>query len=347
MNSLNATAKTKGLLFGSAAAVPQVIPGSATYDMAYTGLILQHCGIITTDIGMKWPDIWPTPDMTPNWSQADALVGWAMSNGLLVKGHNLIWNEYNPSWLWSDNTTAPNYGTLNVTPAQAMYAFDQSITQTVGRYAHQVRIWDVVNEPIEPAHGQPDGMRTKTWWTVFGPKYVERALLRAHAADPSAKLFINQQGLEAMANEPHRVFFLQLIDRLLNAGIPLNGVGFESHLVLWQEVTHEGVMWLLGELQKRKLEVHISELDVQHAGNSGWALPAGTAESVVDPVVAQRVGNYLADVLSFSNVTAIICWELSDKYGWANSWAPYGWPFDVNMQPKPFATAIQQAILNR
>jgi hypothetical protein len=49
---------------------------------------------------------------------------------------------------------------------QAAYDFDKSISETVGRYEQQVRIWDVVNEPIEPSHGRADGMRSKTWTSV-------------------------------------------------------------------------------------------------------------------------------------------------------------------------------------
>jgi endo-1,4-beta-xylanase len=343
MIGLNTTANTKGLVFGAAAA-SQVIT-----DASYGALYKQHCGIITTDIALKWGRIRPT-SMTPVWTDADALLAWAEANNIKVKGHNLIWNEWNPAWLWADSAVAPNYGALNplVTNDQAKAYFDQSITETVERYAGRIHYWDVVNEPIEPAHGRADGMRSKTWMTVWGPKYVERAFVRAHAADPSAKLFLNEQSLEAVGHEVNRVKFLALVDRLLDNGIPLHGVGLESHLVAWQMVTHEGIMWLLSELQKRNLEVHISELDVQYYGGSGQGVPTTVTDPVViDAAVVSLVHPYLKDVLSFSNVTTIITWELCDKYTWTATWDPRSLPFDVNYLPKPFAAEIEAAILTR
>jgi hypothetical protein len=67
MDSLNSTAKTKGLIFGAAAA-QQVIPGQSGYDAGLEALYRQHCGIIAADIAMKWNRLWPTADMTPSWS---------------------------------------------------------------------------------------------------------------------------------------------------------------------------------------------------------------------------------------------------------------------------------------
>jgi endo-1,4-beta-xylanase len=177
---------------------------------------------------------------------------------------------------------------------------------------------------------------------------VERALLRAHAADPTAKLFINEQGLDKMGSEVNRVKFLALIDRVLDAGVPLHGVGMESHLVLWGNVTREGVLWLISELQKRGLEVHISEFDIAYYGGSGQALsPTVTDPAHVDAFVANAATTYLNDVLSFSNVTALITWELSDKYSWQVKNQPRCLPFDSNYQPKAFASAIETAILRR
>jgi endo-1,4-beta-xylanase len=342
MKSLNETAKSEGMIFGAAAA------SEVMTDRAYGDLYKQHCGIITTDIAMKWSRVWPTANMTPTWTDADALVSWAEQNNILVKGHNLVWNEYNPAWLWTEGTTAPDYGTLKVSVEEAAYCFDKSISEMIGRYEHRVRMWDVVNEPIEPAHGRADGMRSKTWLKVFGPKYVERALIRAHAADPTAKLFINEQGLDKMGSEVNRVKFLALIDRVLDAGVPLHGVGLESHLVLWANVTREGVLWLIGELQSRGLEVHISEFDISYYGGSGQALPTTVTDPVtVDAFVADAATSYLKDVLSFANIKALITWQLADKYSWLLKSQPRPLPFDSNYQPKAFASAIEAAMLNR
>jgi endo-1,4-beta-xylanase len=343
VDSLNATALANGMMFGAAAA-SQVMT-----DPQYGALYQQHCGIITTDIALKWGTVRQT-SMTPSWTEADALLAWAEASNIQVKGHNLIWNEYNPAWLWTDNTTAPDYGALTapVTVAQAQWYFDKHIVETVGRFAGSIHIWDVVNEPIELSHGRADGMRSKTWMAVYGPKYVNRAFVRAHEADPTAKLFLNEQSLEKFANETHRAKFLALVDQLLDAGTPLHGIGFESHLIMWAGATHEGVMWLLQELQSRNLEVHISELDIQHYGGSGQSVPTSVTDpAVIDDAVANFVRPFLKDMLSFPHVKALITWQLADKYSWLKNTNPRPLPFDNNYQPKAMAFEIERALQNR
>lgn len=343
MDSLNATAEASGMMFGAAAGPPVLT------DPNLEALYKQHCGIITTDIALKWSTVRPTANFVPVWTQADALISWAESNGILVKGHNLAWNEYVPSWLWTTSTTGPDFGTLNVPIEDAQNYFDQHITETVSRYAGRIAVWDVVNEPIEPAHGRADLMRSKTWMKVFGPSYVERAFRRAHAADRDAKLFMNEQSLDRMGCEKNRIAFLALVDRLLGRGVPIHGIGFESHLTLWAGVTREGVMWLLEELRKRGLEVHISELDIAPLGSSNTALPATTTDTAaIDARVAEATKSYLKDVLSFPHVKTLLTWQLVDKYSWLISKGQKRpLPFDDNYQPKAMAFEIERALQNR
>jgi GH35 family endo-1,4-beta-xylanase len=52
-------------------------------------------------------------------------------------------------------------------------------------------------------------------------------------------------------------------------------------------------------------------------------------------------------MLSFPNVTAVITWELVDKYSWCYQWTPRPLPFDSSYQPKSFAHEIQRAIIAR
>ena len=66
------------------------------------------------------------------------------------------------------------------------------ITTVMRRYAGRVREWDVVNEPLAN-----DGTLAPTVWQRFiGPDHIELALRAARAADPKAKLFINEYGVE-------------------------------------------------------------------------------------------------------------------------------------------------------
>jgi hypothetical protein len=72
-----------------------------------------------------------------------------------------------------------------------------------------------------------------------------------------------------------------------------------------------------------------------------------TDPTVIDPFVAAFARPYLRNVLSFSNVKALICWELSDKYSDLLQDQQRPLPFDANMQPKLLANEIESAIQDR
>jgi endo-1,4-beta-xylanase len=160
---------------------------------------------------------------------------------------------------------------------------------------------------------------------------------------------LNEQAIDRVSSEKNRVGFLNVVDNLLGKGVPLHGVGFESHIIYWTGGTsHEGVMWLMGELQKRNLEVHISEFDVSVFGDSNGALPhTVTDPAIIDPFAAAFARPYIRDILSFSNVKAFICWELADKYSDLLQDQQRPTPFDINFQPKMLATEIQTALQDR
>jgi endo-1,4-beta-xylanase len=77
-----------------------------SYGRSYQVLYLQHCGIITTDIALKWSRVRPTRHMVAVFGPADNLINWALANNIKVKGRNLAWNQNNPTWLWTSNSTA-------------------------------------------------------------------------------------------------------------------------------------------------------------------------------------------------------------------------------------------------
>ena len=69
------------------------------------------------------------------------------------------------------------------------------ITTVVKHYAGKVYSWDVVNEPIYHDN-RPDGLRRKPWLDFIGPQYIDIAFRTAHAADPNARLVLNECYIE-------------------------------------------------------------------------------------------------------------------------------------------------------
>jgi len=80
----------------------------------------------------------------------------------------------------------------------------------------------------------------------------------ARAADPNAVLLVNEYNLE---NNPQKLdTFLRLIERLLNRGAPITGLGNQSHIGI---DTQPGASTrAIQALAKFGLPIHVSELDV-------------------------------------------------------------------------------------
>src|SRR5215472_7376167 len=67
----------------------------------HSELLKKHFNSITAENAMKWAVIEPT-EGNLNFAPADALVGFAKSNHMLIRGHTLCWHKQVPPWLFKD-----------------------------------------------------------------------------------------------------------------------------------------------------------------------------------------------------------------------------------------------------
>ncbi len=331
--SLAEVASRGGITYGASAAE------ALFADAAYHRLYLRHCAAITTDVDMKFD--WLRPDQDRwDWSMADRLVDFAERTGMTLRGHALIWNENAPRWL------------KKLSLAEIRRVFDEHIDTVVGRYAGRVAVWDVVNEPFWPGHGKPGGWRDGPWHAAFGPAYVERALRRAHAADPRARLAINEAHCERFDDVGSRIRagMSALVPRLLDAGAPLHVVGFQGHLQPHLPSDDAAFAAFLDTFGQQGLAVHITELDVNDEH-----FPDDIARR--DALVAARYRGFLSHVLQVRAVDTVINWQLADHYSWYAALAregalktrraPRPLPFDARYEPKPAFHALLEALAKR
>jgi len=271
---------------------------------ALTAFIHDNLSILTPGNDMKWSFLRPTQD-TFHFDDADWVVMYCRANGIAVHGHNLCWNSDNPKWLEP-----------SLTPKNAERILREHIEAVAGRYQGKVDSWDVVNEPIAPWSNRPDGLREGPWLANLGPDYIEIAFRATAEADRKAILVLNVNHVEQVETgcELSRQKVLELLDRLLSNGVPMQAVGLESHLDTSKRIDAIGLAHFIQQIKHMGLEVMITEMDV--LDNSA---PADFR--VRDAAVARVYSEYMELLMKVASPKRLIFWSLSDQGNWYDNLA--------------------------
>jgi len=253
------------------------------YDPTASAIIANTFSMIADGNDLKFANrLRPTPD-TYDFSSGDAAVSWAGRHGLAFRGHCLVWWNALPNWFQS-----------YVTAANAKQVMTEHVTRVVKHFAGRVYSWDVINEPIYHDN-RPDGLRRKPWLDFIGPEYIDIAFHTAHAADPGARLVLNECFIEhdTPAEKQRRAALLGLATRLKRTGVPITEVGIQGHLRGNTALDRPGMTQFLKQIQDLGLGIMITELDVDDTEVAG---------PDVDRVVATKYGEFLDLMMPYVKV---------------------------------------------
>lgn len=233
------------------------IGAAVSYDVFVTNedyrkLVVGQFSMMTPENGMKPQFIHPGRD-TYEFVEMDTLVNSAHENGMQVHGHTLVYPKSNPIWMGEVPKRERQKSMLN------------HIMTVVGHFKGRVAEWDVVNEPLsnvrEAYRDVRNGLDSNLWYDAMGEQYIDLAFRAARAADSKAVLYINDYGLERDGDRWKAL--LGLVNRLKQRGVPIDGVGFESHVYGDGDYSDSTVLIAhMRTLAELGLKVRISEIDV-------------------------------------------------------------------------------------
>ena len=321
--SLRKLAASKGILYGG---FPQRSHNDFPRDTKFQRAFLADYGLIVG--GFFGVTVGPFGPNNYNFSEVDPFFNFARQNQIAFRAHPMIWNQFNSAWL------VDKFKDSSTTSSEIETIFIDRINTLGKKYAGHVSSWDVVNEVINVEDGRADklrdtaisgwnGKKYPTWLGYLGSNYINYAFELAHAADPKAKLVLNETSLtysNSFGNsywEQRRYALLELLAKLKSQGTPIHAVGIQSHLMARFNKRFDGNKFrkFLSDIADMDLEIIISELDV-----SDTELPKNI--QVRDRIVADAYYQYLSTVLDEPAVTTVISWGLSDRYSWLSDFAP-------------------------
>jgi endo-1,4-beta-xylanase len=295
-------------------------------------LIKKQFNSITAENAMKMESIQPMEGVF-NWKIADSIVNFAKKNGIRIRGHNLCWHQQVPAWMFIGRDGK------EVSKQELLKRLHDHITAVVSRYKGKIYAWDVVNEAIDD---NPDNqMRDSKWFKICGYEFIEKAFKYAHDADPLAKLFYNDYNTERPAKREH---IYKLLKRLVDKGIPINGVGLQAHWSIF-EPSKEELRKSIRLYSSLGLEIQFTELDISVYPweKENREKRVGEKDDYTVELEQKQADKYSMLFGVFREfhkvITNVTFWNISDAYTWLDDYPVRGrknYPllFDSQLRPK-------------
>jgi GH35 family endo-1,4-beta-xylanase len=301
----------------------------------------------------------------------DRSFALAESNGLAIKAVTGGWWAQNPPWIY------------DATHDELKAYLDRKVEQDVSRYKGKVLFWDVFNEVVnDTADGfrdrqhkntcpgqedSPYGCDYSPWVDGNDTSLIEEALYKARATDPQAKLFINEFSDEEIGKKKSE-FFYHFVDGMKKKGVPVDGVGFQLHMIypalpgmpsldkldaylarVDQNIKRYAQAGLMVEFSEVECQIRLDDIDL--------TTPAGKLEYQRRSI---KQADFYRGITKLArdnpNVIAFIIWAAADNVdstGFSRDIPPTytfkgvdSFLLDKNYQPKPAYNAVLDELKN-
>ncbi|GAB1315052.1 Glycosyl hydrolase family 10 [Madurella fahalii] len=296
---LHKLAEQAGLLyFGAATDTPgqrERAPYPESYEQ-YDAILNDpdEFGQTTPTNGQKWLFTEPQPGVF-NFTEGDYVADLANRTGKLLRCHALVWHSQLAPWVEEERET-------EWTKEELAEVVERHVREVAGYYKGQCYAWDVVNEALD----EDGSYRESVFYRVLGEEYIKLAFRVAAEADPEAKLYYNDYGIErpgSVKTEGAK----RLVKMLKDAGIRIDGVGMQAHLHADNHPSAEDLVKTMEGYSELVDEVAFTELDVR------IKMPVNETKLEWQKECYQKVVTACVQVEKCVGITV---WDFYDPFSW-------------------------------
>lgn len=239
---------------------PPVIENITPIDQAYAGdfpvgfaalqqdltgphgqLAALHYNSVTPGNDLKWSVTEPT-EGNFNFGPADNILAFAQAHGMKMRGHNFVWHQQVPNWVFQDangvDMSTEPFSTAN--KQLLLSRLQNHINALINHYQGNIFVWDVVNEAID--ENQADGFRRSKWYMITQdpslpagtpPEYMDDAFIYARQA--LDVLGLSRKQVELCYNDfnttipAKRQFIFNWVQGAIARDVPIDCVGNQFH----------------------------------------------------------------------------------------------------------------------
>lgn len=255
------------------------------------------------------------------------ILDWAKANNMAVRGHNFIWHEQTPEWLFYENFDASNDLASRDEMLARMESYIRQVFEklTEDGYIDMFYAYDVVNE----AYMEDGTMRDSKWRETIGDDYLYYAFYYANKYAPdTVDLYYNDY------NEQYKAGTLaRAVEELKDeeGNYLIDGIGLQAHLYTGDDINK--YLLAVKKLGETGLKIEITEMDVG----------LGTWQNVLDGTDdnLKKQGDFYRSIIKGTlekvddgsiKMDSITFWGFDDELSWKKEAKPL--LFNGNLEPK-------------
>nr|XP_027112044.1 endo-1,4-beta-xylanase 5-like [Coffea arabica] len=270
---ITVTQVAKDFPFGSA--IAKTIIGNLRYQSWFK----ERFNAAVFENELKWYATEPKQGQI-NYTIPDQMLELLRANQIIVRGHNIFWEDpkYTPEWV------------LNLTDSMLQSAVNSRIKSLMEKYKEEFIHWDVSNEMLH--------------FDFYEQRLGRNATLSffetAHKSDPLATLFLNEFNVVETCDDVNSTVdtYISRLRELRLGGATMDGIGLEGHFTVPNLPLMRAI---LDKLATLGLPIWLTEVDISKT------------------LTKETQGLYLEEVLregfSHPSVKGIMMWTALHPYG--------------------------------